>query len=157
MMLIVCPNCSTSYTVEQGSLGPAGRTVRCARCKSTWFAGGSKAAEPDLDAFVDRVIVEARAQPAQSPESPPLVQSDEPAPAASGDEASRDARDAPPDVPAEPQQAAGMADHAADGAGIQAGIVPMPVTDAPSLVPPNEPEPLPDLTLERTEAEQEDI
>jgi len=40
-MLIACPNCSTSYTIDSASLGPAGRTVRCARCKSTWFAGGA--------------------------------------------------------------------------------------------------------------------
>ena len=43
-MLIVCPNCSTSYTIEPASLGSAGRTVRCARCKTTWFADTSNAA-----------------------------------------------------------------------------------------------------------------
>ena len=37
-MLIVCPNCSTSYAIETASLGAAGRTVRCARCKTNWFA-----------------------------------------------------------------------------------------------------------------------
>ena len=42
-MLIVCPNCSTSYAVEPASLGAAGRTVRCARCKTTWFANGEQA------------------------------------------------------------------------------------------------------------------
>ena len=42
-MLIVCPNCSTSYAVEPASLGAAGRTVRCARCKTTWFAKGERA------------------------------------------------------------------------------------------------------------------
>ncbi len=41
-MLIVCPNCSTSYAIESASLGAAGRTVRCARCKTTWFANGSQ-------------------------------------------------------------------------------------------------------------------
>ncbi|MGB7658350.1 MAG: MJ0042-type zinc finger domain-containing protein, partial [Pseudolabrys sp.] len=33
-MLIACPNCSTSYMIDPASLGEAGRTVRCARCKT---------------------------------------------------------------------------------------------------------------------------
>jgi predicted Zn finger-like uncharacterized protein len=37
-MLIVCPNCATSYQVEPPSLGPGGRSVRCARCQNQWFA-----------------------------------------------------------------------------------------------------------------------
>ena len=37
-MLIVCPNCATSYQVEPNSLGPDGRSVRCARCRNVWFA-----------------------------------------------------------------------------------------------------------------------
>jgi predicted Zn finger-like uncharacterized protein len=40
-MLIHCPSCSTSYAIEAASLGATGRTVRCARCKTTWFAEGS--------------------------------------------------------------------------------------------------------------------
>ena len=37
-MHIVCPNCGTSYDVEASALGPAGRTVRCVRCRETWHA-----------------------------------------------------------------------------------------------------------------------
>jgi len=37
-MLIVCPNCATSYDVDAASLGPNGRKVRCARCKEVWQA-----------------------------------------------------------------------------------------------------------------------
>jgi predicted Zn finger-like uncharacterized protein len=48
-MLIACPNCSTSYDIDPASLGSVGRTVRCARCKSTWFADGAKP-EPELTA-----------------------------------------------------------------------------------------------------------
>lgn len=40
-MLIACPSCSTTYMSEPASLGPAGRTVRCARCQTTWFADAS--------------------------------------------------------------------------------------------------------------------
>ena len=32
-MLIVCPNCATSYQVEPSSLGATGRSVRCVRCR----------------------------------------------------------------------------------------------------------------------------
>jgi predicted Zn finger-like uncharacterized protein len=37
-MLIVCPACTTAYRIELSTLGAAGRTVRCARCRATWFA-----------------------------------------------------------------------------------------------------------------------
>ncbi|MGA7034494.1 MAG: MJ0042-type zinc finger domain-containing protein, partial [Pseudolabrys sp.] len=55
-MHIVCPNCSTSYAIEEASLGAAGRTVRCARCKTTWFASAHQpvpemAIAEDADSF----------------------------------------------------------------------------------------------------------
>ena len=37
-MQIVCPHCSTAYTVGANALGHAGRTVRCSRCRETWLA-----------------------------------------------------------------------------------------------------------------------
>ncbi|GGE51127.1 thioredoxin [Agaricicola taiwanensis] len=37
-MLIVCPNCQSSYRVSAESLGVSGRTVRCAKCNTAWFA-----------------------------------------------------------------------------------------------------------------------
>jgi predicted Zn finger-like uncharacterized protein len=37
-MLIVCPNCATSYDVDVASLRPNGRMVRCVRCKEVWQA-----------------------------------------------------------------------------------------------------------------------
>jgi len=37
-MLIVCPNCATSYDVEMASLRPNGRQVRCVRCRTVWHA-----------------------------------------------------------------------------------------------------------------------
>jgi predicted Zn finger-like uncharacterized protein len=37
-MQIVCPNCSTAYDVQPAALGASGRSVRCVRCRSTWFA-----------------------------------------------------------------------------------------------------------------------
>ena len=38
MARITCPQCSASYDVADGSLGPAGRKVRCASCQTTWRA-----------------------------------------------------------------------------------------------------------------------
>jgi predicted Zn finger-like uncharacterized protein len=37
-MPIVCPHCTTSYAVDLATLGVAGRTVRCSRCKEVWLA-----------------------------------------------------------------------------------------------------------------------
>jgi len=48
-MLIACPNCSTSYMIDPASLGEAGRTVRCARCKTTWFASKPEMAGAGTD------------------------------------------------------------------------------------------------------------
>jgi len=44
-MHIVCPHCTTSYAVNLATLGEAGRTVRCARCKETWVARPEDAIE----------------------------------------------------------------------------------------------------------------
>src|SRR4051794_19002195 len=37
-MHIVCPHCTTSYAIDLATLGAAGRTVRCSRCKEVWLA-----------------------------------------------------------------------------------------------------------------------
>jgi predicted Zn finger-like uncharacterized protein len=37
-MRIVCPHCTTSYAIDLSTLGAAGRTVRCSRCKEVWLA-----------------------------------------------------------------------------------------------------------------------
>jgi len=57
-MLIVCPSCATSYQIDPQSVGSAGRMVRCARCKTTWFASPTS----EVDSFVDSVIAEAEAE-----------------------------------------------------------------------------------------------
>src|SRR5687768_4774940 len=44
-MPIICPHCSTSYAVNPATLGAAGRTVRCSRCKEVWLARPEDAAE----------------------------------------------------------------------------------------------------------------
>jgi predicted Zn finger-like uncharacterized protein len=45
-MQIVCPHCTTSYAIKLETLGEAGRTVRCSRCKEVWLARPEDAVEP---------------------------------------------------------------------------------------------------------------
>ncbi len=37
-MFIVCPHCTTSYAIDLATLGTAGRSVRCSRCREVWLA-----------------------------------------------------------------------------------------------------------------------
>jgi len=48
-MLIVCPNCATSYAVEAATLGRDGRVVRCSRCQTMWFAAPQTAIVPAIE------------------------------------------------------------------------------------------------------------
>lgn len=39
-MIIACPACQTRYVVPDSAIGIEGRTVRCAKCKHSWFQDG---------------------------------------------------------------------------------------------------------------------
>lgn len=54
-MLIVCPSCASEYDIDAAKLGPAGRTVRCASCRTkfhvappqeTWDDEAAEQVEP---------------------------------------------------------------------------------------------------------------
>jgi len=67
-MLITCTNCGTSYQVAAASLGPTGRSVRCARCKQTWFAANTEALADVAEAHRADLTALAEAPPvADSP------------------------------------------------------------------------------------------
>lgn len=68
-MLIVCPSCSTAYQIKLAALGEAGRTVRCASCKNTWFATPDSAIMEAETALVP-VVASASASPAAAPPEP---------------------------------------------------------------------------------------
>src|SRR5258708_16679077 len=70
-MLIVCPNCATSYQVETSSLGATGRSVRCVRCRNVWFARDTSARpaiaqahRSDLQALAASIAAVARGEAA---------------------------------------------------------------------------------------------
>jgi predicted Zn finger-like uncharacterized protein len=86
-MLIVCPNCATSYDVEVASLRPNGRKVRCVRCKTIWQAelshadrlmAAAEALAPvrhAVDAVAEAVAEDAAAHAAtEQLDSPPHLQ-----------------------------------------------------------------------------------
>lgn len=122
-MLIVCPNCTTSYQIDDASVGPAGRMVRCARCKTTWFASTPN----PVDAFVDGVIAEAEA------ESKGVIKPKQPVPTSNASVQVEDdfagSDFAPP---------AGMPRSFSNGPSITAPPAEpaaIPIADGPSLVP----------------------
>jgi predicted Zn finger-like uncharacterized protein len=83
-MHIVCPHCTTSYAIDLATLGAAGRTVRCSRCKEVWqarpedalevaasvpamAAAGDQDAATELEAFAS--------EDRRSEQAPPVVDS----------------------------------------------------------------------------------
>jgi predicted Zn finger-like uncharacterized protein len=170
-MLIVCPNCATSYLIDPASVGSVGRTVRCARCKTTWFAANPKPAD-DVSAFVNGVIAEAEAQANgtdqasdQAPTQPDFSVSQDPSglPQAlpqgwlrnmppDGPQASDDFGHEP-SAPSLPETASGQLGstvHNNDLTAFDDSAPPLTITDAPSLVPPLDHMPLPEADGEDT-------
>ena len=45
-MIIACPACATRYVVPDSAIGAEGRTVRCAKCRHSWFQDGPEIALP---------------------------------------------------------------------------------------------------------------
>jgi predicted Zn finger-like uncharacterized protein len=67
-MIIACPACTTRYVVPDTAVGAEGRTVRCAKCRHSWFQEG-----PTLE------LDEGSAQP-EVASAPPAAPISRPAP-----------------------------------------------------------------------------
>ncbi|MEB3416005.1 zinc-ribbon domain-containing protein [Alteriqipengyuania sp. WL0013] len=63
-MIISCPACATRYVVPDKAIGPEGRTVRCAQCRTSWFQ------DPSEDALASQSRPEAKAAPTAAAPSP---------------------------------------------------------------------------------------
>lgn len=156
-MLIVCPNCATSYQIEADLVGAPERSVRCARCLTVWTMD-TRAAVPAIVRTEDseilaqgplippqerhinasapmRTMAAAEADEAVSFEGP----ADEPA-GTPGDTAPHMSppsdTDAAHDLPVVDTEAAGTAVHV-DSDDEEAGSL---ETDAPSIVPQQSPD-----------------
>lgn len=106
-MIISCPACATRYVVPDSAIGLEGRTVRCAKCKHSWYQDGPELAEPIDAAYMAAPADTGRAaaQPAATStpaatDTPP-VHRREPVASASEPPAPALAREVPPAEQAE--------------------------------------------------------
>ncbi len=108
-MIIACPACSTRYAVPDSAIGIDGRTVRCAKCRHSWFQDG-----PRVEVPAGREAAPVAPPPAPPPPAPPPpVVEEEPAAEPVADEQVEEP--APePEVAAEPESAPPVAEPEAE-------------------------------------------
>lgn len=63
-MILTCPKCATSYTVDASKIPPQGRTVKCASCGNRWTAQAVSLADDPEDDFAATVARPVPAEPA---------------------------------------------------------------------------------------------
>lgn len=63
-MLIVCPSCASQYELDAAKLGPEGRKVRCANCKTSWHVEPAVLPEPPSEAETQALLAEELARAA---------------------------------------------------------------------------------------------
>lgn len=118
-MIIACPACATRYAVPDSAIGIEGRTVRCAKCRHSWFQDPPAAAPSPPSTATPA----ARAAPAPAPPPSPTPASS-PAPEAPRDRepAAQPPRFVTPTHPAETEPEPPLRDEA---------IGPPPVAEPP--------------------------
>ena len=95
-MIIACPACATRYVVPDSSIGVDGRTVRCAKCRHSWFQDGPELAVP----LTPTAFAPAQAEPAAPAQTaPPVVEPVAPVAEPEPSVAEADADEAAPSAP----------------------------------------------------------
>ena len=95
-MIIACPACATRYVVPDSSIGVDGRTVRCAKCRHSWFQDGPELAVP----LEPTAFAPAQAEPAAPAQTaPPVVEPVAPVAGPEPSVAEADADEAAPSAP----------------------------------------------------------
>ncbi len=153
-MQIACPTCATSYEVSASSIGAAGRSVRCLRCRATWFASPplapGVAGVPHPAVANDETVAAFREElGGATPDAAPPHELSADALIAAG---APDGAGPAPDIETA-AAAAGLADNPVDVAANErpsgpAGDDPQTIADAPPLVP-NPPDSAPPADIER--------
>ena len=68
VMIIACPACSTRYVVPDTAIGVDGRTVRCAKCRHSWFQNGPDLAERPVEAVSAGIEESTAVHPEDTPQ-----------------------------------------------------------------------------------------